>query len=1106
MSLWSLVKRSLVFYWRTNLGVLLTVVASTAVLTGALVVGDSVSYSLRRMATARLGKTQLALIGGKRFFRAALADELAAELGAPAAPVLQLRGLVSNNDGMRRANRIEVLGVDERFYRIGGGRNPFGDDWSEGVVLNEPLAARLGVRARDEVVLRIEKPDLMPKDAPLTLDSDLSVAFRLAVRAVAGESEFGLFSLQANQAASLNVFVPIEWLQEKVGLSVRANTVLVAERREGAITVEQADKAIRKCWKLADASLELRQLERQGVFEVRSTRIFIEEPLSEAAMNVANNAIGVFTYFVNGLRLGDRMTPYSIVTAIGKSAGSNVIPPDMRDDEILINTWLAGDLDAKVGDVIELGYLVVGPMRKLQEKMSRFKVRGIIPMDSVIADRELMPDFPGLADVDNCRDWKPGVPIDLDKIRKQDENYWLMYRGTPKAFVTLEAGRAMWSNRYGNLTAVRYPLSKELGGILASNILERVEPSSVGLYFQPVRERGLKAGNEGTDFGQLFLGFSMFLVVSALLLTGLVFVFGAESRSEQIGMLLAVGYSPTLVRGLLLVEGGILAVLGSIAGTAAGMIYTKCMIYGLATMWRAAVSGSSIHFYAKPSTLLFGALGGVVISLAAIWLAVRKRISRPARELLAGNLEWQFFAAGRVSRAKTGLWVAALAATGAAALLAVVWVRQSSEAAGFFFGAGALLLIAGLGLSHSLLRMVGGGFRKPMRSLAGLGLRNSTRRSGRSLTVVGLLACGVFLVIAVGANRHNPLAEAQRRDSGTGGFALFGESAIGVLQDLNSDSGRKSLGLDKKELEGIEVVQLRVHDGDDASCLNLNRAQKPRLLGVRPEQLQVRGAFGFINVSKGADKKDAWGLLNREQGEGVAPAIGDYATVIWALGKSIGDELEYSDEKGQTFKLRIVGILKSSILQGSLLIAEDEFIERFPSEDGYRMFLIDAAQQTAETAAEKLSGALKDFGLELTPAVQRLAAFSVVENTYLSIFQMLGGLGLVLGSVGLGLVVLRNVVDRRGELGMLRAVGFDKAALKRMVFYEHSGLMLAGLVCGVAAAVLAVGPALRSPGAQVPYFSLILMVTAIAVSGIVWIRIAAGFALSGRLLDALRNE
>jgi putative ABC transport system permease protein len=170
------------------------------------------------------------------------------------------------------------------------------------------------------------------------------------------------------------------------------------------------------------------------------------------------------------------------------------------------------------------------------------------------------------------------------------------------------------------------------------------------------------------------------------------------------------------------------------------------------------------------------------------------------------------------------------------------------------------------------------------------------------------------------------------------------------------------------------------------------------------------------------------------------------------------------------------------------------------------MLLIDCPQQKIDAVTDKLSFGLNDFGLDLMPAAQRLAEFNAVENTYLSIFQLLGGFGLILGSVGLGLVVLRNVLDRRGELAMLRAVGFDKITLRKMIFHEHSGLMLGGLACGVVAALVAVGPALKTPGAQAASFSLVLTIVAIGISGMIWIWLAAKLALSGEMLDALRNE
>ena len=140
MSVWRLITESLWFYRRTNVAVLLAVVVATGVLTGALVVGDSVSYTLAKTLEARLGETEFALVPQGRYFRAALADDLAEQLGGRMAPVLQVPGIITNADDSRRVNRVTVLGVDERFYAVGPGGNPFAGETSEAVVRGESVA------------------------------------------------------------------------------------------------------------------------------------------------------------------------------------------------------------------------------------------------------------------------------------------------------------------------------------------------------------------------------------------------------------------------------------------------------------------------------------------------------------------------------------------------------------------------------------------------------------------------------------------------------------------------------------------------------------------------------------------------------------------------------------------------------------------------------------------------------------------------------------------------------------------------------------------------------------------------------------------------------
>ena len=291
-------------------------------------------------------------------------------------------------------------------------------------------------------------------------------------------------------------------------------------------------------------------------------------------------------------------------------------------------------------------------------------------------------------------------------------------------------------------------------------------------------------------------------------------------------------------------------------------------------------------------------------------------------------------------------------------------------------------------------------------------------------------------------------------------------------------------------------------DGDEASCLNLNRAQKPRLLGVRPEAL--KGRFHFSETLSGAARQ-GWELLQLD-GSDAIPAIGDANSIQWALGKKVGDTLDYIDERGRPFKLKIVGAVANSILQGSLIVDEKAFVEKFPSQSGYRQLLIDAPAGESEQIGRDLSRDWQDQGVEITSTVDRLNSFNAVQNTYLNTFQALGGLGLLLGSAGLGIIVLRNVLERRGELALLVAVGFRHSTVRWLTLAEHTLLLVAGLGLGLLCAAVAVLPALRSSMGHLPIRSLSLTLGAVFLNGLIWTFLATVIALRGNLLTALRNE
>jgi hypothetical protein len=411
-----------------------------------------------------------------------------------------------------------------------------------------------------------------------------------------------------------------------------------------------------------------------------------------------------------------------------------------------------------------------------------------------------------------------------------------------------------------------------------------------------------------------------------------------------------------------------------------------------------------------------------------------------------------------------------------------------------------------MALTNALLAHQGRRMGKARLNPIRIGIRNNTRRRLRSITLIGLLACGLFIVFTVGANRINSLKDAERRDSGTGGFVLFGESSIPVLYDLNSQKGRQFYGLDEISPEGVSYVQFRVRDGDDASCLNLNRVSNPRLIGVDSDELVKRSAFTFVAIEDEVDPDNPWMVLEQNLPDGSIPAIADQSVIVWGLGKGVGDTLTYMDERGDAFSIKLVGGLANSIFQGNIIISERALIEKYPSISGYRLFLVDAPFENAAEMSNALSWAMQDQGLDLIPASSRLEEFNTVQNTYLSIFLLLGSFGLLLGSIGLGIVVWRNVKERQGELALLRAVGFTRKSVQGILLSEHLVLLAAGILYGILAALLATLPSLLTPGAEIPYLTMIIILVIVGLNGIVWTYSAAHFAAKEDLIPALRKE
>jgi putative ABC transport system permease protein len=1133
MSLLQLLSSGLAHHRRLHLAVALGVAAATAVLTGALVVGDSVRDSLRHLALDRLQRID-EILAVPRFFRAQLADELSTqpefqEYFSDAVPVALLEGTVEEPSSRRRATHINILGIDDRFARLSTvDAKDFAPPPPGEITVNDALAEELGIKLGSDVIVRLPVAREVPADSALGRKTETITSLRLSVRRIVPANGLGRFALRPNQSVPRVAFVNLADIQKVLKQPGKVNALLVGGEFHKATPAEMktAHEALQDILHpdvTDDYGLTIRQAPL-GYFLLESDRMLFEPAVAQAAEKAFGplDAQATLTYLANTLADGTREIPYSTVTGIdfdkaaptGGFLDQNGQPMRaLAADEIALNRWAADDLQAKIGDTIRMTYFEPESTHgRVIEKTVELRLGAILPLEGAAADPNLTPTLPGVTDQLSISDWNPPFPFDSQRVRPRDEEYWDNHKATPKAFVSLATSRKLWSSRFGDTTSLRIPAAE---GRTADQLLDRFHPAAadLGFTFQPVKLRAIEAATGTTPFQYLFLGFSFFIIVAALLLIAILFRLGVDERAGEVGLLLALGWPMRRVRRLLLAEGAVVAAVGAIVGAAIGVAYAWLMIAALKTWWLAAIRTPFLHLFVNPTTLVTGALVGVLISLAVIYWSVSRLKRLNVRALLADQVSQP---APTLSAKRRRAPLIAGAALLAALALGAAGTRLGDLAQALaFLGSGALVLAALLALAAAQLRAGASGslVRTGRAGLWWLAYSNAARNPGRSALAIGLIAAASFLIVAIGAFR---LAPSTGFTSGSGGFALVAESDQPVFQDFTTEDGQTELGFssaDQKILADAKVFALRVANGDDASCLNLYQAQQPRVLGL-PESFIKRGGFAWSKSAATTpdESTNPWLLLDKAPLDGerngpVVPIVLDEATAMYSLHLSgVGSRYEIQDGHGEPLTTEVVGLLAGSVLQGAVLMNERDFLKYFPESSGYRFFLIEtpaADEAHVQTVLEKTLG---DFGFDAESATERLAEFYSVQNTYLSTFQSLGGLGLLLGTFGLAAVQLRNVVERRAELALLRAAGFRRALVARVVLWENALLLVAGLAIGTLAALVAVAPHLAPGGAHLPWLAIVATLALVLAAGLGAGTWAVRAALRAPVLATLRGE
>ena len=1140
-------------FWQIHLTVALCTAVATGVLAGALIVGDSVRGSLRNITTERLGAIQHVLLAD-HFFQPDLLKRQN-KVG-----VILLNGTVVAPQTQARASKVNILGVTDGFFTFWGADtapnlNKIDGQPFNAIVINEALQNELNVQVGDTLLVNMpQAADIHPEFLLGERDASKAIqSLRLIVTDVIPTQNAGRFGLRAHQSLPQNAYISLPVLQNALGQADRVNAVFTSE--ENAITADELALSLE--------ALDLNIKGHDNHFDLQSQQYLLKPVLSETALAVATEnsipTLPTLTYLANTIAANDKVIPYSTIVALPTEEGAfaellnkyiteadrlayqqaqvrkkeqveperaklikerrqlhgtrkdrkkaekinenlGLLDKSLRRPEIILNTWASDDLGVKVGDEIAITYYSVSAEEAYITETAFFRLKGILPIKGIAADRDIIPEFPGIHDTADMSEWESPFPIDYTLVREQDEAYWDEYGATPKAFIPLEIGKGLWKNRFGDLTTIRMEAAPDQDiqatrTLFETEFLKRIQPEQVGFQFLPLQADGLQASAGATDFGVLFGSLSGFIIIAVALLVAMLFRIGVEQRAREIGILQAVGYPLVKIRRRFLYEGATVAGIGSLLGCLLAVGYAELMIFGLQTWWLPAIGTPFMELHVNPMSLLSGVLIALAVVMISIRLTVQQLGQTSTTALLAGETDFTELTLKQQTKQTEFSSRLAIVKKVGATLVAVLIAFFLFFDGWFIDTFGTWIvdpIIDFLLLTSTIIGVGWNAFSRWLKSQRvprrlnriRFALKNAARQPGRSKTCVTTVSLACCIIVAVGANRHDAPPETE--------YAFVAESALPLHHSLNTPDGRFELGFSEKAselLSASEIFPFRVLPGEDVSCLNLYQPQKPQILGASDAMLD----------------EYPWSQIRVVQPEGgKAAAIGDEKSLRWILHHNPDEDFLIQDEFGKPLSLKLV-TLENSLFQSQLIISESNFTKYFPSQIGYQFFLIKTPPALREETAQVLEKTLGDYGFDLTSASARLASYRSVENTYISTFQSLGGLGVLLGTLGLALILFRNIIERRGELATLRAFGFRRQLLSRMLFLESCFLLAVGMLIGIVAGLVAI---LGSQGhlPSFPWVSLTITLLFIFGFGIIANAIAVAVALRSPLLSTLKSE
>ncbi|RRD46130.1 ABC transporter permease [Tessaracoccus sp. OH4464_COT-324] len=577
------------------------------------------------------------------------------------------------------------------------------------------------------------------------------------------------------------------------------------------------------------------------------------------------------------------------------------------------------------------------------------------------------------------------------------------------------------------------------------------------------------------NFLLVFAGIGL-LVASLLILN--TFSILVAQRSRELAVLRAIGATRKQIRRCVLAEAVVVGLLGATLGIAAGY----GLVWGILRLFKylGMGLGDTIPQLTLVSIVASYTIGVLITGIAALVPALRASRTRPIEALTKANTPKEGVGRGWTVLGTVGIEIAA-------ALLACGILLDVPQPI-WWIGVGAALMLVSAVLAAPLIGLpiiycLGGLFKVVFGEVGRLAVLNSRRQPRRTSATAATLMIGLSLVTtvavltaSVSSSLRSQLTRDQRGDYVVApvGFRPFDAHVVEQLTAVPGVGSVAAFYPAKVTFEGVNVPVAVVGTTDGA----LSEATATEF---------AAGEFTSAPDSLIVSEKFA-------QEKGLK--LGQRLTVTGPLGKQ---------------ELLLTGITKKN--------APGEAVLQL---DTLRLLVDVSLVQNivvfaASGADDQLGTALK----EATVAYPAVTVAKVSEYIEMSIAQFeslvrvlyaLLGLALVISVLGIVNTLSLSVIERKREIGLLRAVGLTRAQLRRTITLESVLITINGTLLGIGLGVL-FGFSLQQLNSDkgieqlsLPWTQLGLFVAVAAIFGLVAALAPARMAARQPVLEAIANE